>query len=158
MSARFHEQEVDARLKSRRALSAFLDQLVRTRLPEASKVSLTYIFCSDDELHRINRQFLQHDDYTDIITFDLSDRKAYTQGEIYISVDRVAENAVTFKTTYDRELHRVIFHGALHLCGLRDKKPADQKIMRAAEDAALEAWQQQQSPDAAQNDTKTSSD
>jgi rRNA maturation RNase YbeY len=143
MAAKFYEQEVDAKLKSRRALSRYLDGLVKGRRDQA-RVSLTYIFCSDQQLHRINVQFLQHDDYTDIITFDLSEKESEVIGEIYISVERVAENAAKFKTTYDRELHRVIFHGALHLCGLRDKKPTEQKEMRAAEEAALDGWYSQQ--------------
>ena len=140
MSARFYEQEVSARLKQRRALSVFLDDLVKARLPEIKKIQLSYIFCSDTQLHGINLQFLQHDDFTDIITFDLREQPDELIGEIYISVERVAENARTFDTTYDRELHRVIFHGALHLCGLGDKSPAEQKTMRAAEDTALESW------------------
>lgn len=143
MPARFHEQEVSAKLKNRRSLSAYLDSLIMSQVV-TKKVSLTYIFCSDEQLHRINVQFLQHDDYTDIITFDLSEKESEVIGEIYISVERVSENASNFKTTYDRELHRVIFHGALHLCGLRDKKPAEQKAMRAAEDAALKGWYSQQ--------------
>jgi probable rRNA maturation factor len=140
MAARFYEQEVKARLAKRRALSAYLDQLLKGRTG-AKRVDLTYIFCTDAHLHGINLQFLAHDDYTDIITFDLSEREGEIIGEIYISVDRVRENAEKFKTTYDRELHRVIFHGALHLCGLRDKKPAEQKAMRAAEDEALAGWE-----------------
>lgn len=144
MPAKFYEQEVNARLKSRRILSRYLDALIKSRRPGTSSVSLNYIFCSDEHLHAINVQFLQHDDYTDIITFDLSEKASEVVGEIYISVARVAENAARFKTSYDEELHRVIFHGALHLCGLRDKKPSEQKAMRAAEDAALDGWYSQQ--------------
>lgn len=140
MAARFYEQGVSVQLKARRALSTFLDNLVKSFLPAIGKVQLTYIFCTDVHLHGINQQFLQHDDYTDIITFDLSEADNEVQGEIYISTDRVAENAQIFNTTYNRELHRVIFHGALHLCGLRDKSPAEQAEMRAAEDKALAAW------------------
>lgn len=139
MSARFFEQETKARLAHRRELSHFLDLLIQG-YRHLNKIRLSYIFCNDDVLYDINLQFLQHDTYTDIITFDLSERSDELQAEIYISVDRVAENASKFNTTYERELHRVIFHGALHLCGLRDKKPAEQKAMRAAEEAALDAW------------------
>lgn len=92
-----------------------------------------YIFCSDDSLLRINIDFLQHDFYTDIITFDLSDSKA-KRGEIYISVDRIKENALSHKTTFRKEIARVIFHGALHLCGYKDKKKADIQLMREKED------------------------
>lgn len=139
MPAGFFEQGVNAKLSRRRTLSHFLDELIRARRA-VSKVQLRYIFCSDEALHRINLQFLQHDTYTDIITFDLSEKPQELLGEIYISTERVAENAATFNTTYERELHRVIFHGALHLCGLRDKTSAEKKEMRAAEDAALAAW------------------
>ncbi len=139
MAVRFYEQEVNARLKNRRALGKFLEHLTVNQ-GVAKKVRLTYIFCTDAQLHGINLQFLRHDDYTDIITFDLSENEGDIVGEIYISTERVAENAQKFNTTYDRELHRVIFHGALHLCGLRDKTPSEQKTMRAAEDAALESW------------------
>jgi rRNA maturation RNase YbeY len=138
--SRFYEQDVSARLKQRRALGAFLEALIKARRPDIRTVDLRYIFCSDAYLHNINLQFLRHDDFTDIITFDLTDKPGNLQGEIYISVDRVAENAQIFNTSYDRELHRVIFHGAMHLCGLGDKSPAEQQAMRAAEDAALEAW------------------
>ncbi len=148
MAVRFFEQEVQARLKARRALGKFIEHLTVNQGVVARKIQLTYIFCTDAHLHGINLQFLQHDDYTDIITFDLSEpvgtrlaaARSDLRGEIYISVERVAENAEKFSTTYDRELHRVIFHGALHLCGLRDKTPAEQKAMRAAEDGALKSW------------------
>jgi probable rRNA maturation factor len=90
---------------------------------------------------QVNRDFLRHDYYTDIITFDLSDGpQAPISGEIYISVDRVRDNAQRLGTTVKEELHRVIFHGALHLCGYKDKKPADAKAMRAAEDRWLSVY------------------
>jgi rRNA maturation RNase YbeY len=139
MPAKFYEQDVNAKLKDRRALSTYLDTLIRSR-KNVRKVHLTYVFCSDEYLHGINLQFLRHDDYTDIITFDFSEEAQEVVGEIYISIERIAENAAKFKTAYDEELHRVIFHGALHLCGLGDKKPEEQQQMRRAEDAALEAW------------------
>ncbi len=139
MAVRFFEHDVKAKLVQRRTLGKFLEQLTADH-GAAKKINLTYIFCTDAHLHGINLQFLQHDDYTDIITFDLSEKKAEIVGEIYISIERVAENANKFNTSYDHELHRVIFHGALHLCGLRDKTPAEQEAMRAAEDAALERW------------------
>ena len=140
MPSRFHEQDVAARLKERRRLGSFLDALIKARASGIRTVQLDYIFCTDDFLHGINLQFLQHDDFTDIITFDLRRDDSEVRGEIYISVERVAENATIFGTSYDRELHRVIFHGALHLCGLGDKTPAEQSAMRAAEDKALGAW------------------
>ncbi|HTR31436.1 MAG TPA: rRNA maturation RNase YbeY [Puia sp.] len=102
---------------------------------------LQYIFVSDDRLLEINRQFLQHDDYTDIITFPLSSSGEPVSGEIYISVDRIRENAREFGCTIQTELLRVIFHGALHLCGHNDKTAAEKKIMRQLEDKYLRLHQ-----------------
>lgn len=97
---------------------------------------MNYIFCSDKRILEINRQFLKHDYYTDIITFDLSESPKIT-AEIYISLDRVRDNAKTQATTLQSELHRVIFHGALHLCGYGDKTKEEVKIMRGKEEMYL---------------------
>jgi rRNA maturation RNase YbeY len=100
--------------------------------------SLNIIFCSDEHLLGINRDFLQHDYYTDIITFDLSpSSKAPLEAELYISVDRVKENASSLGQPFYRELHRVIFHGLLHLMGYKDKQKKDQALMREMEDRLL---------------------
>lgn len=99
--------------------------------------TLTYIFCSDEYLLQINQQYLNHNYYTDIITFDLSENNSQVTGEVYISIDRVRENARLFKTGFQKELLRVIFHGALHLCGYKDKSKDDQAVMRKAEDKYL---------------------
>ena len=93
---------------------------------------IVYIFCSDQQLLSINQQYLNHQAYTDIITFDLSESEA-TVGEVYISWERVRENALAFKEPISRELRRVIFHGALHLCGYKDKKPSEERKMREME-------------------------
>jgi len=97
---------------------------------------LNYVFCSDQYLLQINKQFLNHDFYTDIITFDLSDTNK-TIGEIYISLDRVKDNATQNGVPFKEELVRVIFHGALHLCGYKDKKKVDIQLMRKKEDYYL---------------------
>ena len=113
---------------------------VVTRLMEdegKSFVSLDYIFCSDEYLLEINQNFLKHDDLTDIITFDLSVDKKEIQGEIYISVERVRDNSHLFKTTFPEELARVVFHGALHLCGYNDKSKKEQSEIRGREDYYL---------------------
>ena len=94
--------------------------------------SLNYIFCTDKALLEINRQFLTHDFYTDIITFDLSDSDA-VQAEIYISIDRVKENAIHLGISFNSEIHRVIFHGVLHLCGYKDKSKKETREMRNKE-------------------------
>jgi probable rRNA maturation factor len=98
--------------------------------------SLNYIFCTDNYLLQINKHHLKHNNLTDIITFDLSENEE-TEGEIYISLDRVFENAKEFNSSKLNELKRVIFHGALHLCGYKDKKPGDIRVMRAKEDFYL---------------------
>jgi rRNA maturation RNase YbeY len=127
--------QANCQLKDRRALKAFLKSIFADE--EKVLSALSYVFCTDEYLLDVNQRFLQHDYYTDIITFDLSDDPAYTVGEIYISIDRVRENAKTVGATFNRELHRVIFHGALHLCGYKDKSPKDKIKMTAAEDACL---------------------
>ena len=101
---------------------------------------LDYVFCSDDYLLEMNRRFLQHDYYTDIITFGLSENKKMIEGEIYISTDRVRDNAASMNTAYKSELLRVMVHGLLHLCGYKDGTAAAKKAMRAREDEALERW------------------
>lgn len=101
---------------------------------------LQYIFCSDEYLLEINKQHLNHNYYTDIITFDLSDNPDAVTGEIYISIDRVKDNAQTYKVPFKHELLRVIFHGALHLCGYKDKTEKDEKLMRKAEDKYLQYY------------------
>jgi rRNA maturation RNase YbeY len=123
-------------LKQRNRLKSFLASTA-----ESSKRplgSLNIIFCSDEHLLGINRDFLQHDYYTDIITFDLSaSSKAPLEAELYISVDRVKENAITLGQPFYRELHRVIFHGLLHLLGFKDKQKKDQALMREMEERLL---------------------
>ena len=101
--------------------------------------TVTYVFCSDEVILDVNRQFLQHDYYTDIITFDTC-TGSLLRGDIYISLDTVATNAISVGATYDRELLRVIVHGVLHLCGINDKGPGEREIMEAHEDAALALW------------------
>lgn len=97
---------------------------------------LDYVFCDDAFLLDINQRFLQHDELTDIITFDLSEGEG-VKGEIYISVDRVRENALSFGVRFGEEMRRVMIHGALHLCGYKDKTSAERKVMRAKEDEYL---------------------
>ncbi len=137
MPAHFHQHNTVVKLKDKRKLSGYLDALVHLHLVGIKKISFNYIFCDDEHLLSINQQFLNHDTFTDIITFDLSESEQELVGEIYISADRVKENASKFNTSFEQELHRVIFHGALHLCGFKDKKPADKKEMTKQENACL---------------------
>ncbi len=143
MPAKFYEQDVKSGLKDKRKLSAFLDGVVAKYRPGTTRVSLTYIFCSDAHLLEMNQQFLNHDTLTDIITFDLTEKTEQLTGEIYISTERIADNAAKYKVPVTEELHRVIFHGALHLCGFKDKKEADKKVMRQKEDECLAAWKEE---------------
>lgn len=105
--------------------------------------SIAYIFCNDDKILEVNRQYLQHDYYTDIITFDYCEdeemmgNKNTISGDLFISLDTVRTNAEQQGTTYDEELHRVIIHGILHLVGINDKRPGEREIMEAAENKAL---------------------
>lgn len=139
MAIAFHDHNVKSGLKDRRKLSAFLHTLIQD-YRKIAKVKIDYIFCSDEYLLEINQQFLQHDSYTDIITFDLSASDKELQGEIYISIDRVHENAQRYAANYNEELHRVIFHGVLHLCGFQDKSKTAQEKMREEENKCLAAY------------------
>ena len=98
---------------------------------------IAYIFCSDEKILEVNRQYLQHDYYTDIITFDYTEGNRIS-GDLFISLDTVRTNAEQFAgNDYQRELHRVIIHGILHLCGINDKGPGEREVMEAAEEKAL---------------------
>lgn len=139
-SVQFHFLQ-SASLKNRQSLKAFLQSLFKK---EGVKLnSLQYIFCSDKYLLEINCQYLNHDYYTDIITFNLSDKPVPVNGEIYISIDRVKDNAQNFNTSFKQELHRVIFHGALHLCGYKDKTAKEEKLMREKEDHYIKLYLKQ---------------
>ena len=97
---------------------------------------IAFIFCNDDKILEINRQYLQHDYYTDIITFDYSQRNIIS-GDIFISLDTVKTKADQYKVSFEKELHRIIIHGILHLCGQDDKTPESRKTMTAKENEAL---------------------
>ncbi len=95
-----------------------------------------YLFCDDEKILEVNREYLQHDYYTDIITFDY-DEEDIISGDLVISLDTVRSNATLFGKNYEEELYRVIIHGILHLCGINDKGPGEREIMEAAENYAL---------------------
>ncbi|MCR5575336.1 MAG: rRNA maturation RNase YbeY [Bacteroidaceae bacterium] len=97
---------------------------------------IAYFFCDDEKILEVNREYLQHDYYTDIITFDYCERNRLS-GDLFISLDTVRSNAEMLGTDYDTELHRVIIHGVLHLCGINDKGPGEREIMEEAENKAL---------------------
>jgi rRNA maturation RNase YbeY len=135
MPIQFFFLQHNVSLTKRGMLKLFIESIFESE--KRKWAQLTYIFCSDEYLLEINRAHLQHDYYTDIITFDLSEKPGQIIGEIYISTDRVRDNAASLGVSIKEELHRVIFHGALHLCGYKDKTAKDANAMRAAEDKCL---------------------
>ncbi|HEX5669792.1 MAG TPA: rRNA maturation RNase YbeY [Chitinophagaceae bacterium] len=148
----FHELTPVSWFRDRRLTKALLIELFKKeRIPLAE---VSYILCDDEYLLQINRQFLKHDDYTDIITFDLSGEIGDPQprgpasattpkvGEIYISIERVADNARQLKTEREEELRRVMIHGCLHLCGYKDKLNEEKAVMRKKEDQYLRLFKQ----------------
>ena len=124
------------------ALPDFDQQLVSSWIESVARKfgktvgKLTYIFCNDDKILEVNQQFLQHDYFTDIITFEYSSRRRIS-GDMFISLDTVNSNATLFTRSYDSELLRVIIHGVLHLCGINDKEPGEREIMELHENQAL---------------------
>lgn len=125
----------------RRDTSAWIKQVAASYGKKVG--SIAYIFCNDEKILEVNRQYLQHDYYTDIITFDYCEEeevmghKNTISGDLFISLDTVRTNAEQQATTYEEELHRVIIHGILHLVGINDKGPGEREIMEAAENNAL---------------------
>jgi len=138
MRISFNKADKNTALTNLAVLKSFIEkQLAKEGLKVAS---LQYVFCSDKYLLDINKTYLKHNYYTDIISFDLSEQKGTLIADVYISIDRVKENAKTLKTPYKEELLRVIFHGALHFCGYKDKKPADIKKMRSLENKWIRSY------------------
>jgi probable rRNA maturation factor len=137
-AVQFHYLTQGFSLKHRTALKAFILNLLKEEGKEAD--TLNYIFCDDEYLLGINRQYLNHDTYTDIVTFELSEKGEPLVSDIYISVERVKANAQTFGTNFTHELHRVIFHGALHLSGYKDKNKEQAKLMRSKEEEYLNRY------------------
>ena len=126
----------------RKAVKAWITAVTATY--QGRKVgNLNYIFCNDDRILEVNREFLGHDYYTDIITFDYSE-PGVVSGDMYISLDTVESNSFKFHTSMDKELMRVIIHGVLHLCGINDKGRGERAIMEAAENRALDMWYKKQ--------------
>lgn len=125
----------------RREVSAWIKTVARSYGKSVGDVA--YIFCNDDRILEVNRQYLQHDYYTDIITFDYCDDlleagvKDTISGDMFISLDTVRSNAADLNVPYAQELHRVIIHGILHLVGLNDKAPGEREVMEQAENRAL---------------------
>lgn len=134
----FFTENISLALRNRIRLRGFIEDVFKKEKKEIELIS--YIFCSDKALLLINKKFLKHDFFTDIITFDLSSSQKKISAEIYISVERVKENAKTLGFSFRSELHRVIFHGALHLCGFKDKSKKDAEKMQKMENMLLDKF------------------
>lgn len=125
-------------LQDRVKLKKFIEGIFKK---EKKKIQgLNYIFCTDEELLEINRQYLNHDYYTDIVSFELSKKDEPAEGDIYISIDRIRDNALSLGEPLYKELHRVIFHGALHLCGYKDKTRSQSLEMRNKEEEYISRY------------------
>lgn len=127
----FFNEDVDFKLKGKNNFKVWLKKVAEK---EGFKIKdLNYIFCSDEYLHKINVDYLDHDTFTDIITFDNSEDEISIEGDIFVSIERVKENSQTLNTVFDEELKRVIVHGLLHLCGYDDHSVEDKAEMRRLE-------------------------
>ena len=131
----FLVEDVEFELADAQELTSWIERVAEVH--EHEIVQLTYIFCSDEYLHKVNVEYLDHDTYTDVITFDNADDADIIEGDIFISVERVRENAQQLGVSFRDELHRVMIHGVLHLLGYADKDLLSQTAMRKKEDDCL---------------------
>jgi len=131
----FFSHDISTSLKNRANLKRFIESIFKKE--KQSLGSINYIFCSDRALLEINKKYLNHDFYTDVITFDLSTDSKAMSAEVYISIERIRDNAKQLGLSIKSELHRVLFHAALHLCGYNDQKKKDKEIMRKRETELL---------------------
>jgi probable rRNA maturation factor len=132
----FHSEDINFELAENQKIAEWIESAA---LSEGKSISsVNFIFCSDEYLYQMNMEYLQHDTYTDVITFPYSSTEDdFIEGDIFISIDRTADNAKKFGVSHEIELHRVMIHGVLHLIGYDDKSPAKKKIMTAKEDEYL---------------------
>ena len=130
----FHSEQIEFDLERPEEVAAWIEAVIEQE--EHVLLQLNFIFCSDDYLHAINVEYLQHDTLTDIITFPYSS-PPQIEGDLFISIDRVRENALEFEVPFHHELLRVMIHGVLHLCGYGDKSPDEVRAMRAKEEEKL---------------------
>ncbi|WP_299248341.1 rRNA maturation RNase YbeY [uncultured Cytophaga sp.] len=131
----FFTEDITYQLRQRTEIRSWLNTIAKKE--KYSILELNYIFCSDEYLLQMNKDFLNHDYYTDVITFDNSEFKGEIEGDIFISIDRVRDNAKLQQTTLKDELHRVLAHGLLHLTGYKDKTKVESTLMRTKEDTSL---------------------
>ena len=135
---RFFSYDISPNLKNATKLKHFIESIFKMEMQSLD--SINYIFCSDKAVLEINKKYLNHDFYTDVITFDLSPDNKAISAEVYISIERISDNAKQLGLSIKSELHRVIFHAALHLCGYNDKKKKDKEIMRKSENELLNKY------------------
>ncbi|WP_294079270.1 rRNA maturation RNase YbeY [Proteiniphilum sp. UBA5384] len=134
MAVTFNAENIDFPKIKKRETADWIKSVAKNYGKQTGDIS--YLFCTDDKILEVNRQYLQHDFYTDIITFDYSEGDCIS-GDIFISLDTVLSNSIQYDTDFIEELHRVIIHGVLHLCGINDKSEAESKQMKEAEEKAL---------------------
>lgn len=135
MKINFFSEEINFKPKHTAALRKWVKGVISTEGRILSEVN--YIFCTDAYIHSINLEYLKHDTYTDIITFNNSDEENSIESDIFVSIERVKENSEKLSVSFEYELHRVMIHGILHLCGYSDKTPVLKAEMRIKEDACL---------------------
>lgn len=134
MSIQYFNEDIAFPKVKKRITSSWVKHVIS--IEEKRVGDISFIFCSDEYLRDVNRKYLNHDYYTDIITFD-NVEGIVINGDIFISVDRVKENSIEFKTSFDNEIHRILIHGVLHLLGYKDKEKRDKKLMTEKEDYYL---------------------
>jgi rRNA maturation RNase YbeY len=134
MAISYQSEDIQMPSIKKRETTTWIKQVTQSYNKKVGEIA--YIFCSDAKILEVNKQYLKHDYYTDIITFDY-DNKDIISGDIFISLDTVRSNAEEFHASYEKELHRVIIHGILHLVGINDKGPGEREIMEAAENKAM---------------------
>ena len=134
----FHYLVSSVGLRKRTTLKEFIVSILKREGKRPDQIN--YIFCDDAYLLKLNQEYLNHDTLTDIITFEYSGKSDPVLSDIYISIERVSANAVQFKTSFKAELHRVMFHGVLHLCGYKDKTPEQSAVMRNKEQQYLDSY------------------
>ena len=135
MEITFQSEGVEHPQIDEKQLSGWIESVAQKHERETGEIS--YLFCDDEKILAVNQEYLHHDFYTDIITFDYSEENVIS-GDLIISLQTVESNSQMYQTDYSEELHRVIIHGILHLCGMNDSTEEDEKAMREAEDSALE--------------------
>ncbi len=138
MPIRFFDEDISSNIKHKNIHKAWLKSCIEK---EGAKLgNINYIFCSDEFLFTMNKQYLNHETFTDIITFDLSEKENVLSADIFISIERVHDNALKFESNFNEELRRVLIHGALHLLGYKDKSKSDALIMREKENTYIKKY------------------